>query len=375
MGSIDPRLGRKPMDRVSTGVAGLDAMLGGGLIPARPYVVSGPTGAGKTILAMQFLADGLAHGEAGLMVTLDEPPNEVKANVVAFGWNLDRLKMLDATPDIRAHKRQRSVIDIGTTMDVRDMDQVGEIRQSSQIRAMEVSIHGVQKMLKQEFFQRQERTREKYKRIVVDSLTALKMFTMAGEDSRIMIQSFMRFLAELESTTLIISERLNPKILETEFFLSRGEIRFHKSLDGNVIRRAVSIEKFRGSKFDDRVRPMSISNKGIIVDAQGVMAMTGGHPAALGEEYLQQRLRGQGTKLIEAALQRIREAHRARIAVTDVEHAISRATLQLQRRNYQKALKAALHARSVVQERLEKARVGPPPPPPSASPPAPGVRR
>jgi hypothetical protein len=61
--------------------------------------------------------------------------------------------------------------------------------------------------------------------------------------------------------------------------------------------------------------------------------------------------------------------------VTDVEHAVSRATLQLQRRNYQKALKAALHARSVVQERLEKARVGPPPPPPSASPPAPGVRR
>src|SRR5256712_1017482 len=375
MGSIGPRLGRKPMDRVSPGVAGLDAMLGGGLIPARPYVVSGPTGAGKTILAMQFLAAGLAHGEPGLMVTLDEPPNEVKANVVAFGWNLDRLKMLDATPDIKAHKRQRSVIDVGTTMDVRDMDQVGEIRQSSQIRAMEVSVHGIQKMLKQEFFQRLERTRERYKRIVVDSLTALKMFTMAGEDSRIMIQSFMRFLAELESTTLIISERLNPKILETEFFLSRGEIRFHKSLDGNVIRRAVSIDKFRGSKFDDRVRPMSISNTGITVDAQGVMAMTGGHLAALGEEYLEQRLGEEFTNVIESVLKMIGAAHRARIAVTDVEHAVSRATLQLQRRNYQKALKAALHARSVVQERLEKARAGPPPPPPSASPPAPGVRR
>ena len=350
-------------------------MLGGGLIPARPYVVSGPTGAGKTILALQFLAAGLAVGEAGLMVTLDEPPNEVKTNVVAFGWNLDRLKMLDATPDIKAHKRQRSVIDVGTTMDVRDMDQVGEIRQSSQIRAMEVSVHGIQKMLKQEFFQRLERTRERYKRIVVDSLTALKMFTMGGEDSRVMIQSFMRFLAELEATTLIISERLNPKILETEFFLSRGEIRFHKSLDGNVIRRAVSIEKFRGSKFDDRVRPMSISNTGITVDAQGVMAMTGGHLAALGEEYLEQRLGDEVTTVIESVLKLIEDAHRARIAVTDVEHAISRATLQLQRRNYQKALKAALHARSVAQERLEKARVGPPPPPPTAGPPAPGVRR
>src|SRR5437879_11909317 len=175
--------------------------------------------------------------------------------------------MLDPTPDINAHKRQRYVIDVGTTMDVRDMDQVGEIRQSSQIRAMEVSVHGIQKMLKQEFFQRLERTRERYKRIVVDSITALKMFTMAGEDSRIMIQSFMRFLSELEATTLLVSERLNPKILETEFFLCRGEIRFHKSLDGNVIRRDVSITQSRGSRFDDRVRPMSITNAGATVAA------------------------------------------------------------------------------------------------------------
>ena len=46
-------------DRVSTGVEGLDAMLGGGLLPARPYVISGRTGSGKTILGAQFLLDGL----------------------------------------------------------------------------------------------------------------------------------------------------------------------------------------------------------------------------------------------------------------------------------------------------------------------------
>jgi len=358
------------MDRVSTGVAGLDAMLGGGLIPGRPYVVSGPTGSGKTILAMHFLAAGLAHGEAGLMVTLDEPPNEVKANVTAFGWDLGRLKILDATPDVKAHKRQRSVIDVGTTLDVRDMEQVGEIRQSSGVRALEVSIHGVQKMLKQEFFQRLERNRERYKRIVVDSLTALKMFTMQGEDSRIMIQSFLRFLSELEATTVIVSERLNPKILETEFFLSRGEIRFHKWLDGNVIRRAASIEKFRGSSFDDRIRPMSISNTGMIVDPQGAVAMTGGRLARIGEAYLEQRLSEEVTTVIEGVLKGVEDAHRLHLSVADVEHALSRAMLQLQRRNYQKALKAALHAQSMLRDRLEKK--SPPPPPPSVAPPPPG---
>jgi len=363
------------MDRVSTGVPGVDTMLGGGLIPARPYVVSGPTGSGKTIFAMHFLAAGLARGEAGLMVTLDEPPSEVKANVTAFGWNLDRLKILDATPDIKAHKRQRSVIDVGTTLDVRDMEQVGEIRQSSQIRALEVSIHGVQKMLKQEFFQRIEKSKERYKRIVVDSLTALKMFTMQGEDSRIMIQSFLRFLSELEATTVIVSERLNPKILETEFFLSRGEVRFHKWLDGNVIRRAASIEKFRGSAFDDRIRPMTLSNTGMTVDPQGSVATSGGRLARLGEAYLEQRIAEEVSTVIESVLKLIEDAHKLHIAVPDVEHALSRAMLQLQRRNYQKALKAALHAQSVLRERLEHAAKGPPPPPPTVAPPPPGGRR
>src|SRR5439155_977053 len=235
-----PTLGRLSMDRVKTGVVGLDTMLNGGLLPARPYVVSGPTGSGKTILALHFLLEGLRQQEPCLLVTLDEPPIEVKANMGTFGWNLDRLKILDATPDIRAHKRQRSVIDVGTSLDVRDMEDVTEIRQSSQIRALEVTVHSVQKMIKQEFSHHLERTKQRYKRVVIDSMTALKMFAMQGQDSRILIQSFVRFLAELEATTLIISERLNKKILETEFFLARGEVRLHKWIDGSVIRRAGS---------------------------------------------------------------------------------------------------------------------------------------
>src|SRR5437899_12899640 len=115
MGRVVRALGRLSMDRVKTGVAGLDTMLNGGLLPARPYVVSGPTGSGKTILAVQFLLDGLRQQEPCLLVTLDEPPIEVKANMATLTWNLDRLKILDATPDIRAHTRQRSGIGAGTS--------------------------------------------------------------------------------------------------------------------------------------------------------------------------------------------------------------------------------------------------------------------
>ena len=354
------------MERVKTGVEGIDVMLHGGLLPARPYVVSGPTGSGKTTFATHFLAEGLRREEPCLLVTLDEPPSEVKANMSAFGWNLDRLKILDATPDVRAHKRSGTVIDVGTSLDVRDMEDVGEIRQSSQVRALEVSVHSVQKMIKQEFAQRLERSKERYTRIVIDSMTALKMFSMQGEDSRILIQSFMRFLAELEATSLLVSERLNRNVLETEFFLARGEIRFHKWVDGSVIRRAASIDKFRGSAFDDRLRPMSIGEQGIVVRPDLAVTAPPGIAARGGESLLEARIIDEISNLIESSLRKVEEAHRRQVPAKDAEVALSRAMLHFQRRHYQKALKQALAAMALLEQALGE--VVPPPP---ASPPLP----
>jgi KaiC/GvpD/RAD55 family RecA-like ATPase len=356
------------MDRVKTGVAGLDTMLNGGLLPARPYIVSGPTGSGKTILGAHFLLEGLRQGEPCLLVTLDEPPIEVKSNMATFNWNLDRLKILDATPDVRAHKRQRSVIDVGTSLDVRDMEDVTDIRQSSVVRALEVTVHSVQKMIKQEFLHHLERTKQRYRRIVIDSMTALKMFSMQGQDSRILIQSFVRFLAELEATTLIVSERLDRKTLETEFFLARGEIRLQKWVDGSAIRRAVTIEKFRGSSFDDRMRPLSIGDKGMVVylDPPAQTRVTSPAPKP-GESLLETRIIEEVSNVIEAVMRQIEDAHRRQIPVRDAEVALSRAMLAFQRRNYQKALKIALACDSLLKERIAEA----PPPPPVGMPPRP----
>ena len=361
------------MDRVKTGVVGLDTMLNGGLLPARPYVISGPTGSGKTTLAAHFLLEGLRLQEPCLLVTLDEPPIEVKSNMATFGWNLDRLKILDATPDVRAHKRQRSVIDVGTSLDVRDMEDVTDVRQSSQIRALEVTVHSVQKMIKQEFSHHLERTKQRYKRIVIDSMTALKMFSMQGQDSRILIQSFLRFLSELEATTLIISEHLDRKTLETEFFLGRGEIRLHKWIDGSVIRHAVSIEKFRGSAFDDRMRPVSIGAKGMVVSFDAAPQMRGTSPGSKpGESLLETRLIDEVSNAIENVMRQIEEAHLRQVPVRDVEVSLSRAMLFFQRRNYQKTMKLALACDAELKERLGKA---PPRPPTMMPPPPPAVVR
>jgi len=229
-------------------------------------------------------------------------------------------------------------------------------------------VHSVQKMIKQEFAHHLERTKERYKRIVIDSMTALKMFSMQGQDSRVLTQSFLRFLAELESTTLIVSERLDRKILETEFFLSRGEIRLHKWVDGSVVRRAIPIEKFRGSAFDDKMRPVSITDKGMVVylDGPAQTRVASAGPIA-GESLLETRLIDEVSNVIESVMKGIEDAHRRQVPIRDVEVSLSRAMLAFQRRNYRKAMKIALGCDSDLKERLRQA----PPAPPTAIPPRP----
>ena len=83
---------------VSTGVAGLDDVLGGGLTSGRLYLVEGTPGTGKTTIAMQFLLDGAAKGESVLYVTLSETESEMKGVAASHGWNLDGIHIRELLP-------------------------------------------------------------------------------------------------------------------------------------------------------------------------------------------------------------------------------------------------------------------------------------
>jgi KaiC/GvpD/RAD55 family RecA-like ATPase len=256
------------MQKIKTGVVGLDRMLKGGLIPGRPYVVTGPPGSGKTTLGIHFLMNGVKNDENVILVALDEPPNEVKLNAWALGFDVASIRILDAVPEIKVFKRGGLIKDVGTVLDLHTMRDVRDIRPSRTLRAIEVSIHSVQKMLRQEAEDLFDATGDVYSRVVIDSMTALKMFGMKGEDQRVLIQSFIRFLAEMEATTLIITQVPEPEMLPTEFLLSRGEIRLHKMIINGKSKRGVTIEKMRGSDFDENIRPLDLSPSGLEVRNQ-----------------------------------------------------------------------------------------------------------
>jgi circadian clock protein KaiC len=75
--------------KLRTGIGGFDEMALGGLPMGRPTIVSGTTGSGKTLFAVQFLAEGVRQfDEPGVLVTFEEPPSAIRRNVASLGFDI-----------------------------------------------------------------------------------------------------------------------------------------------------------------------------------------------------------------------------------------------------------------------------------------------
>jgi circadian clock protein KaiC len=85
-------------DRVSTGITGLDRILDGGLPQGRTTFLVGPTGSGKTTLALQFALEGVRRGERCLYVNFEENPSQLAQQVASLGGDPARLQMLYRSP-------------------------------------------------------------------------------------------------------------------------------------------------------------------------------------------------------------------------------------------------------------------------------------
>jgi circadian clock protein KaiC len=94
-----------PLDRLPTGIPGLDRIARGGFPVGRNTLVTGIAGAGKTIFAMQFLAEGIRQfGQAGVFVTLGEDTDDIRRNAASLGFDVPEWeragawRFVDASP-------------------------------------------------------------------------------------------------------------------------------------------------------------------------------------------------------------------------------------------------------------------------------------
>ncbi len=254
-----PELGES---RVPTGIPGLDRMLGGGLMAGRPYLVTGSTGSGKSLLGLTFLLEGLRRGEEVLLVAVDEPPGEITENVRSFGWDLSAVKTLEANPGTHAIKRNLAVQEIRTMTDLKSLrDLSTDARAASQTE--EISIQSIQLKL------RQQMAGKPFTRVLVDSITSIRRFAIKSsvdpQAERTEIQSLLRFLSEAGATALITATPANPSILNPEEILTRGEILLTRKWIGDRSVRQVKIVRMRGAAHDPERRPFAITPQGIVV--------------------------------------------------------------------------------------------------------------
>lgn len=216
--------------RVTTGVPGLDEMMNGGYYLGSTTLVVGITGSGKSVMALQYIAEGARRGERSVMLTLDEPKAQVLRNAATLGIDL------------------KPAIDQGLVRLVYDRPQ-----------EIEIDRH---------FLQLERMVKEfRPQRVVIDSLSTYgSSLGPTGRSFRDFFHAVVALMKEHQVTTIYNHE--NPELLGMSSVMGPFGV---SSLVDNVLllnwveladtfRQALTIAKMRANAFDRATRECQIVN-------------------------------------------------------------------------------------------------------------------
>ncbi|MCX6801466.1 MAG: AAA family ATPase [Candidatus Diapherotrites archaeon] len=233
------------MRRISSGIAGFDELVEGGFPEGRSFLISGSTGTGKTIFAIQFVVQGAMKGEPGIYLTLDERPELIREDMLRFGWNLRELE----------DKGLMQIID-GT------IAKVGI--PSDEEFSLPVTGFDLDKLLL-ELMKAIKKIRAK--RVVIDSIPALGINFENEHEVRKAILKTIYFLSRAGVTTMLTTEveegskRFSKYGVEE--YVADGVIMLHYMGIGTQSNRTMHIRKMRATKPSEDLHPMEITNSGI----------------------------------------------------------------------------------------------------------------
>jgi len=236
--------------RLSTGLRELDAIMGGGIPEGDSLLMAGPSGAGKTVLGIQFIAEGLQRGEPGIVAMFEELPNEFMQRAASFGFDLDKnikdgslkliyLRPLDLSVDETVHEIVSAVKEIGC------------------------------------------------KRLVIDSLVGFEM-ALAPDFRTDFRESLYRMIGALTRLGVTIMSTVEVEENFTSMGLSNFTISFladdilrlrYASINGQL-RKVMMVVKMRRSKHSIDMCAYEVSSKGLVIGEplRGYRALTSGIP-------------------------------------------------------------------------------------------------
>ena len=208
--------------RASSGIAGLDDILGGGLMPDRIYLVQGDPGVGKTTLAFQFLLEGVRRGEKVFYITMAETQEELLQMVRSHGWSMDGIDLYEMSAS----------------------EQLKADSQHTIFHPAEVELAETMKTVL-EAVKRAQPTR-----VVFDSLSELRVLAGESHQYHRQILSFKQFFNDFPCTVLL----LDSCVSETDNILLRSLahgvlVLEQMALEYGQERRRLRVLKVRGQGF------------------------------------------------------------------------------------------------------------------------------
>jgi circadian clock protein KaiC len=224
-------------NKALSGIAGLDQVLRGGFPRNRLYVVEGNPGAGKTTLALQFLLEGMRHGETVLYVTLSETAEELYEVAESHGWSLDGIHLLELG-SLEARLQDEAEYTVYHPADV----ELGETTRRI----------------------REEVERIKPTRVALDSVSELKVLSQTTARYRREILGFKQFFVGKGCTVLVLDDRTSSENEQQLQSIAHGVIRMERTTrDYGATRRQLQIVKMRAVRFHDGMHDFVIRSGGI----------------------------------------------------------------------------------------------------------------
>jgi circadian clock protein KaiC len=224
---------------LSSGIAGLDNILGGGLTRDRIYLIEGEPGTGKTTTGLQFLVEGAKNGESVVYITLAETSSELQGVGESHGWNMDGIHIQEVLPSENLLQPEAqytmfhpSEVEMGTTMQLI-------------LTAIE---------------------ERKPTRVVIDSLSELQLLADTPLRYRRQVLALKQFFASRSCTVMMLDDRTAAGIDLQVRSIAHGVITLEQSVkEYGAERRRVRVVKYRGMAFRGGMHDYDIQYGGLCV--------------------------------------------------------------------------------------------------------------
>ncbi|CAM3624181.1 non-specific serine/threonine protein kinase [Bordetella sputigena] len=225
--------------RISTGSAGLDDILAGGLDRDRMYLYEGNPGTGKTTIAMQFLLEGVRQGERVLYIALSETRQEIALVSQRHGWSLDGIDIFELVPPDSPLDPEREL---------------------TVLHPAEVELNETTKLIVDQV------EAVNPARVVVDSLSELRMLAQTPLRYRRQVLALKHFFASRQCTVILLDDLSSDSIDLQLHSISHGVLSLEQlAIDYGAQRRRLRVVKMRGIDFRGGYHDFTIKKGGLAI--------------------------------------------------------------------------------------------------------------